>query len=378
MSKWKFEKSINNIYKNCDMDTIDNKFFSCFSLEDTSNDTNNNLYFGDDMDKNFRKASVVHKIVRNEIRKKLIHDTKIKDLVEYTENRIISLLGYDRNTYFKQKNPSGIAFPVGVSINDTIAHNSALLKDDRKIEEGDVVKFDFGVHVEGCIIDSAFTHIVGAKEDDPYNELLNASKDATYSAIAMSGPDTRLYELSEVIEEIIKSYEVQVDYGIGTLDIVPVKGIGGHNILPYKIHGGKLILSVPDEEIQGNLKMESGEIYAIETYATTGSGVMTQEKDLDLCSHYMVNSECKSKQFLKKNTAYKSVMCRNGLPFTLSWCDRSHKKYSKDLANALTMGDITAYPVLKDSDPNSHVSQFEHTIRIRDSCVEIYSLGDDY
>lgn len=376
MSKWQFEKSVNNIYKNCDMDTIDNKLFSRLSLEDTC--TNNNLYSGDDIDKNFRKASVVHKIVRNEIQKKLIHDTKIKDLVEYTENRIISLLGYDRNTYFKQKTPSGIAFPVGISINDTIAHNSALLKDERKIEEGDVVKFDFGVHVEGCIIDSAFTHIVGATEDDPYNELLNASKDATYSAIAMSGPDARLYELSEVIEEIIKSYEVQVDYGLGTLDIVPVKGIGGHNILPYKIHGGKLILSVPDEEIQGNLKMESGEIYAIETYATTGSGIMTQEKDLDLCSHYMVNSECKSKQFLKKNNAYKSVVNRNGLPFTLSWCDRSHKKYSKDLANALTMGDITAYPVLKDSDPNSHVSQFEHTIRIRDSCVEIYSLGDDY
>ena len=81
---------------------------------------------------------------------------------------------------------------------------------------------------------------------------------------------------------------------------------------------------------------------------------------------------------MKKNQAYKSVENRNGLPFTLSWCDRSHKKYSRDLANALKMGDIQAFPILRDANVDAYVSQFEHTIRIRDSCVEVYSLGDDY
>jgi methionyl aminopeptidase len=374
MCDWKFEKStINepNIFRNFDISAIENKKFIRYINTDTIDNT----------DKNFRKAGLIHKLVRTEIQKKLIDGAKIKDLVEYTENRILNYLGYNRQTYFNSKNTSGIAFPVGISINDTIAHNSALLNDTRCLYEGDIVKFDFGVHIDGCIIDSAFTHIVGNtiyNTDNPYNELLNASKDATYTAISMSGVDARLYELSELIDEIICSYEVPIDYGLGVLPIRPMKGIGGHNILPYKIHGGKLILSTPDKEIQENLKMDEGEIYAIETYATTGTGIMIQEKDLDLCSHYMVNSECKSKQFLKKNTAYKSVINRNGLPFTLSWCDRSHKKYSKDLALALKMGDITAYPILKDSDPNSHVSQFEHTIKIKNSCVEIYSLGDDY
>ena len=372
---WKFEKTYPNIFMNCDLDTVENKTFRPFTHYEENDFT----------DINFRKAAEVHKLVRNEVRPKLINNAKIKDIVEYTEERILELLGHDRKTYFTKKTNSGIAFPVGVSVNNVIAHDSALLQDERRIVDGDVVKFDFGVHIEGCIIDSAFTHIVGANSDtsnepynEPYNELLNASKDATYSAIALSGPDARLYEISEIIQEVICSYEVPIDYGIRELDIVPVQGLGGHNILPYKVHGGKLILSVPDESVQEGLKMDEGEIYAIETYATTGSGTMTQEKDIDLCSHYVVNSECKAKQFLKKNQAYKSVENRNGLPFTLSWCDRSHKKYPKDLANSLKMGDIQAFPILRDTNVDAYVSQFEHTIRIRDSCVEIYSLGDDY
>ena len=337
---WTFEKSPINIFNNCDIDTIQNKCFSTTLEKKDDFDT----------DCNFRKASIVHKLVRNNVRNKMVNGAKIKDLVEYTETCILELLGHDRKTYFNKKTTSGIAFPVGVSVNNVIAHDSSLLKDERCIIDGDIIKFDFGVHVEGCIIDSAFTYIVGGSDDNPYTELLNASKEATYSAIAVSGPDARLLELSELVEEVICSYQVPIDYGLGELDILPIQGLGGHNILPYKVHGGKLILSVPDKDVQEGQKMEEGEIYAIETYATTGSGTMTQE----------------------------SVENRNGLPFTLSWCDRSHKKYSRDLANALKMGDIQAFPILRDANVDAYVSQFEHTIRIRDSCVEVYSLGNDY
>ena len=33
--------------------------------------------------------------------------------------------------------------------------------------------------------------------------------------------------------------------------------------------------------------MEEGEVYAIETYASTGYGVMTQNDSLVKCTHYM-------------------------------------------------------------------------------------------
>lgn len=365
---WKFELSKSKLVYRLDTDTIDNK---CFMYEETES--------FDDMDNDFKKAALVHKIVRNSVKGMLHENTKITDIVTHVENMILKLYRHNRDTYFKQPSTDGLAFPVGVSINNVAAHDSAILNDERKLEYGDIVKIDFGVHQNGRIIDSAFTHIIGEKEEDSiYENLLEASRDATYSAIAMSGPDARIFEISELISEIISSYEIALDSGKDdNIQIVPVEGLGGHDILPYKIHGDKLILSVPNEEVQGNMKMEEGEIYAIETYASTGTGTLSQSDNAYECSHFMLNPTTKSKRFFKKSDAYKGIKNRNGLPFTLSWCDQSYEKFNRDFKQAIMSGDIYAYPPLSD-EQHAKISQYEHTIRIRDGCVAVYSKGDDY
>lgn len=369
---WKFERSPSNNIFAIDDDTIDNRMFS--KVVENYYDSHE----FDNRDKDLRKASIVHKIVRKQVHKFLKEGTSIRKLVRFTEDKILSLCKQDRSTYFGKHTDSGIGFPVGVSINNVVAHDSELLKDNRILGKGDIVKFDFGVHMNGNIIDSAFTHIVDEDEtNNVYENLLTASKDATYSAIAISGPDARLIELSEVISEIISSYELPIDTDFANLAINPVIGIGGHNIEPYKIHANKFIFSVPDEKIQGDSKMDEGEIFAIETFATTGDGTIAQDDDLNHCSHFMINRDCKSKRFFKKNTVYNSVKHRDGMPFSLSWCDKRDKKFFKDLKQGIQMQDITAFPPLMDME-ETHVSQFEHTIRVKDGCVEVYSLGDDY
>jgi methionyl aminopeptidase len=193
----------------------------------------------------------------------------------------------------------------------------------------------------------------------------------------MSGPDARLFELSELASEIISSYELPTDSHIKNKQIVPVEGLGGHDILPYRIHGDKLILSVPNKDAQEGMKMVEGEIYAIETYASTGAGVLSQSESAYECSHFMLNPDTKSKRFFKKSDAYKGIKYRNGLPFTLQWCDKSHSKFVRDFKQAIISGDIFAYPPLQD-EPHAKISQYEHTIRVRDGGVTIYSKGDDY
>ena len=365
---WKFDSRRGKTTYRIDSDTIENKFFQYSNNEDST----------DDMDSDFQRAAMVHKIARKSARKKLLPGAKIKDIVESTENLILSLFKRERATYFNDLSVDGLGFPVGVSINNVVAHDSALLKDNRVLEKGDIVKFDFGVHKNGRIIDSAFTHIVGENEDESiYKNLLDASRDATYSGIALSGPDARILEMSEFISEIISSYELPSDSGVNSTEIMPVNGIGGHDILPYRIHGHKLIFSSPNEKVQEGLKMEEGEIYAIETYATTGLGNMTQPEDINMCSHFMVNHDSTNKKFFKRSEAFKAIQNRQGLPFALSWCDMSAKKFNRDFKDAISRRDIMAYPPLYDVD-HSKVAQFEHTIRIKDNGVEIYSKGDDY
>lgn len=50
--------------------------------------------------------------------------------------------------------------------------------------------------------------------------------------------------------------------------------------MPYQIHGGK---SVPIIKSNDETKMEEGEYFAIETFGSTGRGVVIETGE---CSHY--------------------------------------------------------------------------------------------
>jgi methionyl aminopeptidase len=50
------------------------------------------------------------------------------------------------------------------------------------LQNGDVLKVDFGVHVKGMIVDSAFTLTF----DDTYSELLEAVRAATNTGIKVT------------------------------------------------------------------------------------------------------------------------------------------------------------------------------------------------
>jgi methionyl aminopeptidase len=342
----------------------------------------------------FRRASLIHKIARKRALTFLYAGGKLADLVDSVENIILKMCNQDPKTYYNNLQTSGLAFPVGVNINNVVAHDSKYMiiggkKDQREFFAGDVVKVDIGVHINGRIIDSAFTHIITEKPgihdtESIYNSVLDASKDSMFNAIKLAGPDQRLDEMSEVISEIIESYEVNMGDTV-TLPIRPVTGIGGHNIQQYRIHGGKLILSRPDYAIQGDQRMEEDEIYAIETYATTGAGIMTQNDQNNLCTHYMqkypeeiTKATKKEKKQYEKMELYDWIKTRNGLPFSSAWIDTTKiHKIDKALKMGITSDQLNAYPPLYD-ESNSVVAQFEHTVHIGSNSVEIFSLGEDF
>ncbi|MCC9553030.1 M24 family metallopeptidase, partial [Campylobacter jejuni] len=67
---------------------------------------------------------------------------------------------------------AGIAFPTGCSLNHVAAHYTPNAGDDTVLQYGDVMKLDFGIHVNGHIIDSALTIAF----DPKYDNLLQAVK----------------------------------------------------------------------------------------------------------------------------------------------------------------------------------------------------------
>ena len=305
-------------------------------------------------------AADCHRFVRNKVRGKLTAGTKIIDVVNFVESNIVK--------YFDGVNDAtrGIAFPVGVNINNVVMHDSAFVGDDRTIKKDDVIDIDIGVHVSGYTIDSAFTHTTNKK----YKKLIEATKEATNVGIKNSGVDALTGEISESIAEVINSYELED----GT-KISPIKNIGGHNIERYRVHGELCILSSPDKSNFYNDRMEEGEIYAIETFATTGKGIPYQT-DTKM-THYVSNSDVNInniKSGLAKD-AFKEISKRETLPFNPLWL----KCKSPDFAVKYLLNNkfISAYPVLSEKE-GIYSSHNEHTIFISPNGVINVSKGNDY
>jgi methionine aminopeptidase len=77
----------------------------------------------------------------------------------------------------------------------------------------------------------------------------------------------RISDVSAAIQEAMESYEVEIRGK--TFPVKPVRNLSAHNIKQYRIHGGKSILFVKNSD---QTKMEEGEVFAIETFGSTGRG----------------------------------------------------------------------------------------------------------
>ncbi|KAL7409822.1 peptidase M24A, methionine aminopeptidase [Mrakia frigida] len=310
-----------------------------------------------------RRAAEVHRLVRAHARKTIKPGMTMLEIVENIEDGTRALVE-------EKGMEAGIGFPTGVSLNDCAAHYTPNAGDKTILREGDVLKVDFGVHVNGKIVDSAFT----LNFEPTYDELLKAVKAATNTGLQVSGIDVRMCDIGEAIQETMESYEVD----LGSGNIKPVKAISnlnGHSIHPYSIHGTKLIPMVKNDD---QTKMEEGEYFAIETFGSTGRGRVIEQ---GVCSHYAM-SKTYDASGLKRETA-KSLLKKltssfGTLPFCRRFIDRFGETGYLMGLNELVANDIVqAYPPIIDS-PGSKTAQYEHTILLRPTCKEIVSRGDDY
>lgn len=77
--------------------------------------------------------------------------------------------------------------------------------------------------------------------------------------------------MSAAIQEAMESYEVTIRGK--TYPVKPVRSLSAHDIKQYRIHGGKSIPSVKNND---QTKKEAGEVFAIETFGTTGRGYLRE------------------------------------------------------------------------------------------------------
>ncbi|KAI8997281.1 peptidase M24, structural domain-containing protein [Pilobolus umbonatus] len=310
-----------------------------------------------------RRAGEVHRQVRAYARKTIQPGMSMIDIAEMIENGTRALV--EENGF-----ESGIGFPTGLSINHCAAHYTPNAGDKTVLAYDDVLKVDFGVHVNGKIVDSAFTMNFNPK----FDKLAEAAKEATYAGIKEAGIDVRLCDIGAAVHEVYDSYEIEIDGK--TYDVKPIRNLNGHTIGPYQIHAGKSIPIIRDSGDE--TKLEEGELIAIETFCSTGRGYVVEDGE---CSHYAKSMESSfvPLRLARAKSLLASINKHFGtLPFCRRYLDRiGEEKYLMGLRNLVDAGIVTAYPPLVDT-KGSYTAQLEHTILLRPTCKEIVSKGDDY
>jgi methionyl aminopeptidase len=222
----------------------------------------------------YRKGAEIHRQVRQWAKKTIKPGMTLTEIAEGIEDSVRALTGHDGLTEGDSL-LGGMGFPTGLSLNNCAAHYTPNAGNKMVLKYEDVMKVDFGVHVNGRIVDSAFT----VTFDPVYDPLLEAVKDATNTGIKEAGIDVRMCDIGAAIQEVMESYEVEI--GGKTYPVKAIRNLNGHNINQFQIHGGK---SVPIVKGSGDqTKMEEGETFAIETFGSTGKGYVHDDTEV---SHY--------------------------------------------------------------------------------------------
>jgi methionyl aminopeptidase len=286
-----------------------------------------------------KKAGEIAKKIRNEAEKLLKPGESILYIAEYIEQKIIDLGGFP-------------AFPVNISINNIAAHYTPTVNDNTILKEGDVVKFDYGVHVNGYIVDTAFTIEIN---DNKYKNLIEATRQALDNVRKIIRKDIEIYKIGETIENTIKAFGFK-----------PIYNLSGHKIEQYILHAG---INIPNYNNNSKMKLSSG-IYAVEPFATNGSGYV---KDYipsgiySIISNKPIRDPNLRKFFNEIYEKYKT------LPFAYRWL---YKEYNGKINLKLAIeylkknGNLYEYPVLIEQS-NGIVTQFETTFYIGDEVLDM-------
>ena len=239
-----------------------------------------------------------------------------------------------------------LAFPTGIGVNEVTAHYAPQEGDESVLRDDDLVKVDFGVHVDGYVTDTS----VSLTFNPEYNLLLEATERCLDAAITTARREPRTAEIGREI------HREAARFGFKTIE-----NLTGHTVDRYVVHAGK---SIPNLYMPGMQSLKRGDVFAIEPFLTVGSGAGYV---VDGPSKTIFSIVARKKTGTAELDAFAEEVWaeRKTLPFTPQWYASEYpRERLYDIVNRLVAKRVArAYPTLVEAS-GSPVAQFEHTMAL--------------
>lgn len=282
--------------------------------------------------KNYEKAKQVSDNVLPFAKSLVKKGANVLDIAEKIEGEI-------------KKLGAGHAFPVNISINENAAHYTPDINDSTVLKSGDLVKVDFGVHINGYIWDRAFTICVGKQS----HNLIKASKKALDDALKLIKPGTKVFEISEVVEDTISEF-----------GFYPIYNLCGHGLDQYDQHTSPII---PNGKNKIQEEIKAGQAVAMEVFTTDGVGIVKESSPILI---YKYKQERPVRMWEARKILEVAKTKFNGLPFAKRWLTKVTTPLKIDFAlkQLLEVDALVEYPILKEKE-GGLVAQTEETVIVK-------------
>ncbi|MEM5872066.1 MAG: type II methionyl aminopeptidase [Candidatus Aenigmatarchaeota archaeon] len=288
----------------------------------------------------YKKAGEIAAKIKIEVLEKIKPGIRILDLAEFIESRILELGGKP-------------AFPVNIGINDVTAHYTPKFDDLVAIKENDLVKIDFGVHVDGWVADLAFTYC------SEKNDLIKVAEKALEAGIKEIKIGARVSEISKAINENVENE------GFGV-----IVNLTGHGLDRFVIHG---VPTIPNVKNSSSYELKKGDVIALEPFVCEKNGYVKESETVEIFSFL----EAKGVRMPEARRILDFVSNEyKTLPFAKRWLIKngfSPFKTSFALKQLESVEAITTYPVLKERS-GMKVAQAEHTIVVLEKPIVITKI----
>jgi len=224
------------------------------------------------------------------------------------------------------------------------------------LKEGDLVKIDLGVHIDGYISQCAHTTVIGLSPDaGPISgkmaDAICAAYFAAECAQRLVRPGKTNTDITQIIRKVADVFHVN-----------PVEGVLSHELRRNIIDGNNVIINKADvDQNVEEFKFEVNQTYVIDIVMSTGEG-----KTREINNRTTVFKRAVDRNYMLKLAAARLICNEIGVkapffPFTMRCLDE--KKRRMGIVEMVKHDLLDSYPVLWEKE-GEFIVQFKFTALI--------------
>jgi len=258
----------------------------------------------------------------------------------------------------------GVAFPTSISVNNCCGNYSPVFPNDSiSLAEGDVVKIDIGVHIDGYISTVAHTTVVGTFENaitGKVADVICAAYFASECAIRLIRPGKSNTDVTNAIQRVANIFDVR-----------PLQGVLSHDLSKNVIDGKRVIINKAEvDQTVEEFNFEVNQVYSIDIVMSTGEGKSRQtESKVTIYRRSDVNYSLKSRS--ARNLVNQIKTKYSTRPFNIRSFEARNRVGIHELVNHNL---VHSYPVLYEKN-GEIVAQFKFTVLILRSSTQRLNEG---